>query len=312
MFNRTWNFVICLGLALLIDVPVFADATPRTVTKIGKATSQMKIDGILDEPAWQTAVPVHVSYIWNKVGQSSREPRMLTRFTWDDHYLYIGYETFDKNLIALGSGESEGPKTNRREGCEIGHPTEKIDVVEFFVSFGDERFFWEFHHNAKNQFNDVWCAVMDDSAPLAKTTRGRYGIYFGKQEFIEDDVEIERRFDRAVKLKPKADGQLSTVNDPSDEDTGYVGELRFPWFGLGGPLASETFEVVKSTDTNTPEKRVHGPWKMAGEQLRILSVFQDGDLKDHYHHSSSTFPGSWFHKGAAHYPRYVLEAQAAQ
>ena len=44
--------------------------------------------------------------------------------------------------------------------------------------------------------------------------------------------------------------------------------------------------------------------------MLVLAVMQDGDLKDRYHHSSPTFPGGWFHKGAAHYPRVDLVAQA--
>jgi len=38
----------------------------------------------------------------------------------------------------------------------------------------------------------------------------------------------------------------------------------------------------------------------------ILAAVQDGDLKDRYHHSSPTLKGSWFHTGAADWPRYVL------
>ena len=47
---------------------------------------------------------------------------------------------------------------------------------------------------------------------------------------------------------------------------------------------------------------------MAGQEIRILAVVQNGDLKQRYHHSSPTKPGDWFHKGAEHYPRYVLRA----
>jgi hypothetical protein len=47
---------------------------------------------------------------------------------------------------------------------------------------------------------------------------------------------------------------------------------------------------------------------MEGQQMLVLAVVQDGDLKDRYHHSSPTFPGGWFHKGAAHYPRLDLAA----
>ena len=56
---------------------------------------------------------------------------MKAWYTWDDDYLYLGYETFDKNLVALGTGEKKGPKDNQIEGAHISHPKEKVDVVEF-------------------------------------------------------------------------------------------------------------------------------------------------------------------------------------
>jgi hypothetical protein len=292
--------------ALLLAVPVRADkkaedkpaAPPVSFFKTEKPIT---IDGVLDDPAWKQAVPIEVLYIYGKEGEKSKEPRMIARYTWDDQYLYIGYETFDKNLIALGNGEKKGPKNNKREGALISHEKEKVDVVEFFISFGDEHFFWELHHNAANQFNDIFCTVSDESWPIHKTTLFRFGIHFGVDQVLQDDVDGGRTMAMAVKLKPKADGSPSTLNDPSDSDTGYTAELRLPWLGLGPPLDRESFVTVN-------KKNVHGPWKMAGAEMKILTVFQDGDLKDHYHHSSPTLKGGWFHKGTAHWPRYRLEA----
>jgi len=260
-------------------------------TTAWKSETPLVIDGVLDEPAWQRAERVRVDYIHGKTGQLSSDHHMEVRYTWDENYLYLGYETFDRNVVALGTGKKEGPDKNLREGCEISHATEPVDVVEFFISFGDLRFFWEIHHNAANQFNDIWCTSYDDSWPISKSSIDRYGIHFGASEFIRDDEEAGHTFASAATLKPP-----STLNDSKDTDTGYIGEIRLPWAGLGAPRDRETFDA----------KRRHGPWKMEGLQMLILAVVQDGDLKDRYHHSSPTFPGGWFHKGAAHYPRINL------
>ena len=67
---------------------------------------------------------------------------MTARYTWDDHYLYIGYETFDKNLVALGHRREERAQGQPARGLRASAiPKEKVDVVEFFISFGDERIF---------------------------------------------------------------------------------------------------------------------------------------------------------------------------
>ena len=225
-------FLFLLGLAAW---PLLTAADPpapaEKAVAIPKAEQPIKIDGVLDDPAWKDAPVVTADYIWSKVGEKSPTPRMKVRYTWDDNYLYIGYETFDKNLTAIGTGEKKAPKDNQREGCVIGR--DKADVVEFFISFGDTRFFWEVHHNASNQMNNIWCVVVDDNWPIAKSTINRFGIQFHTNEFIQDDEAAGHKLAMAVHLKPKADGKPSTVNDPSDEDTGYTAEIRLPWAGLG-------------------------------------------------------------------------------
>jgi hypothetical protein len=276
---------------------------------VHKTPTPIAIDGVMDEPAWKQAQVVGADYIWGQVGKRSVQPQMRVRCTWDDHYLYLGYETFDRNLVAIGTGEKEGPPGNLREGCAITHPTEKPDVVEFFISFGDLRFFWEVHHNAAKGFNDIWCVVVDDDWPIRKSSINPFGIQFNQREYLHDDAAGGRRLATAVALKPKADGKPSTINDPSDIDTGYTAELRLPWLGLGAPRDCETWVKAPSSGPQSPPQRQHGPWKMAGQELRILAVVQNGDLTERYHHSSPTKPGGWFHKGAEHYPRYVLLAE---
>jgi len=302
-YGSLLGLVILPALVLLLgageDKPPAPDGKPAPILQTKEA---IVVDGVLDEPAWKTATAIPVQYIWGKVGERSTEPRMVVKYTWDSDYLYIGYETFDRNLVALGTGNHKGPKDNQRETCKISDDKEKVDVVEFFISFGDTRMFWELHHNAANHFSDILITVTDDNWPISKTTLARFGIHFATQEYVDDDVPAGKTLARAVKLKPKADGKPSTINDSSDVDTGYVGELRLPWLGLGAPFARETYVM------NAAGKRIRGGWKMTGQEMMILAVFQDGDLKDHYHHTSPTKPGGWFHKGAEHWPRYVLEA----
>ena len=67
---------------------------------------------------------------------------------------------------------------------------------------------------------------------------------------------------RAVALLPRADGGLSTINDPSDEDTGYCGEIRLPWSGLGLPAE---------------RRRADDSYDLAGLELPILAAALHGD-----------------------------------
>jgi hypothetical protein len=246
------------------------------------------IDGVMNEPFWTNAPDVRADYADGTPGVPGA-PRMRVRFAWDANYLYIGYETFDTNLTAKGSGAREGSEGNRREGAVIWAPPDRIDVVEFFVSFNDPVFFWEFHHNALNCWNDTWCVVPPESWPLASSSALDYGIRFARHEYIEDDGPAT--WAAAVALKPKADGRPSTIDDSRDVDTGYTAEIRLPWKALGAPTAARK--------TATPNG-----WDLTGVTIRVLAMAQDGDLPVRYHHSSPTRTGGWPHKGYADWPIY--------
>ena len=300
--KRVLGLTAMLGLLCTLSRPALSEEKPAddAPSPMVKADTPVVIDGALDDEVWKKAAVVRGDYINNKKGVLSDEQHLNIKYAWDEHYLYIGYETFDKNLVAKGTGIKEGPENNKREGLEIwsSDPKAKIDVVEFFISFGDERFFWEIHHNAANQFNDVWCAVPDPATPIAKSSLAPYGIIFGNQEFIQDDGGYTVAM--AVKMKPKADGGPSTVNNPDDVDTGYTAELRLPWGGLGAPEAAK------------PKKKDETGWKIEGQKMMILAVVQDGDLKERYHHSAPNKTGDWFHKTAALWPKYTLAKPVAQ
>jgi hypothetical protein len=300
-----WVIVAVLAVLCASPSPAAEPASKErpTPAPIYKAAAPVTIDGKLDEDCWKQATVVRMDYVYGKVGELSPQPRAAVRYAWDEHYLYIGYETFDRNLVAVGTGQKQGPAGNQREGCEISVEGKKVDVVEFFVSTGDESFFWELHHNALNQFNDVWCTVLPADHPVYNTTMSTFGIHLATQEYLQDEGAYKVAM--AVCLKPKADGKPSTVNDDSDVDTGYTAELRIPWAAVGAPRDRATWLPPAAGTKN----RLPGPWKVEGLVLPILAVVQDGDLKDRYHHSSPTLKGGWFHMGAADWPRYVLTAK---
>lgn len=285
---RSLVFVLaCLGAGAVGRAPA-DESIPETPEPI-------VVDGVLDEPVWRIAPPVEVDYIGSKQGQKSSEKRMVAKYAWDGDYLFIGYETFDANLVAAGNGRTEGPEGNRRPGATIFDPPKKIDVVEFFISFGDERFMWEIHHNALGQFNDVFCIVPHPEWPVAKGSLTTHGIMFLDSEWLRDDPP--HTVATAVKLKPKADGAASTPNQPGDVDAGYTAEIRIPWRALGIPTAAGTWRQENG-------KRVPGPWKLDGQKLSLLAVVQDGDLPERYHHSSPKRKPDWFHKTQPDWPQY--------
>jgi len=243
------------------------------------------IDGVLDDPCWQSAEQVRVEYAYGQPGVKSGTLPAAVRYAWDKDYLYVGYEVFDANLQAAGTGAKEGPEGNQREGCDISGSN---DVFEVFVSFNDPVFFWELHQNALNGFNDVWVTVAPSNSPFARSSMAYQGIYWAQNEYLKDQGQATVK--TAVSMKPAGSGKLSTVNDASDADTGYSGEMRFPWKSLGAP-----------GDWVRDAKKIHG------QLIAILAAAQNGEDKARYHHSAPDLKiTGFFHLTAPGWPRYLL------
>lgn len=277
------------------------DDVAGSATAVFESAAPLVIDGVLDEQAWRDTAPIPVDVRVGKTGEKSPAAPMTVKYTWDGQYLYIGYETFDTNIVAIPSDARKGPAGRERQGAEIFKKDSKVDVCEFFVTFGDLHFFWELHHNALNQFNDIWCVTADPAWPVAKSAMANYGILFNRLEFVADDGDATVAM--AVHLKPKADGKPSTPNDPSDTDTGYTAEIRFPWKSIGAPASAQTW--IKPVEKGAP--RLAGPWKMAGHTMNLLAVVQDGDLKNRYHHDGTGPVPDWFHKAQTAWPVYEFK-----
>jgi hypothetical protein len=266
-----------------------AAAEPPAVIDIPRAKSAPAIDGKLNDDCWSHAARVPVEYLYRGDGQATSPPPMIARLLWDEGYLYLGYEVSDSDLVAVGNGKEVGPAGNRRPASEEWLPEKNLDLVECFVSFGSRQKFWEIHHTAGNHLNNHWCEVPDEALlPGAKTSIDSLKLL--RDRFIPDEGLFTVA--RAVSLKPKKAGGLSTVNDSSDEDTGYFGELRLPWGGLGAPAE---------------RRRAEGRYAMSGARLTmLLAILNGNDGKPAYHSSAADLPAQMFHFLADHWPRYEL------
>lgn len=276
--------VALAGTALAAEPPA-TQPTPIYRTKTAPV-----IDGKLDDACWQNAVVVVANHLYAAPGQRTEPPPLVARFVWDGRYLYIGYEVNDTNIVALGTGRESGPLGNRRPMSEEYLPEKHLDLVEFFISFGSMRMFWEIHHNASNHLNNLWIELPTAEA-LAKIAKPGYkDVTFHRERYVDDDGAFTVA--RAVRLKPRKDGKPSTVNDPADRDTGYTGEIRLPWAGLGAPAA---------------KRRPDGSYALAGARLPILAASLNGNGGQAVYHSSAPdLPKLMFHFSVALWPKHVL------
>lgn len=191
--------------ALVLTIPVKGDRVaawkPPTlrVDRLDKGTT-LKIDGKLDEKAWETA-PSTGAFV--NVGTGKRDPSQAVqgsaRVLWDDQALYVAFEVTDKDVV--GGFE---------KGAVDPHLWTK-DTVEIMVDpdgDGDNKDYYEIQVNPQNL---VFDSRFDDyNAP-----KGGPKGPFGHQEW-------SAKLQSAVVVN-------GTLDEPGDADQGYVVEIAIPW-----------------------------------------------------------------------------------
>lgn len=292
MFMNAWIYVAAWAIGFTTACGAYAVGDDNAVPII-KADQPIVIDGKLNEPAWRAGVAVDVNYVMEGTGKRDASTPMIARFLWDDHYLYIGYEVFDSDLIAVEDGRVKGPPGNRRKAAQPWDPQKKTDVVEFFIHLGDGQFMWELHHNSLNHFNEVLLVLLDPDSAMRNTAFTSFGYFYLDDMVMQDDGEFTLK--TAVSMMPKADGKPSTPNDRSDTDTGYRGELRLPRRWL--PAEKVPLDNQQAAQGQAVE----------GSGLSILSVSLNGNNGPVYHHTSARRPGKgMFAEGVNLFPRYLM------
>ncbi len=153
------------------------------------ASGRIKLDGVLNDPAWEKAQPLHdFAVYW-----LDRKPKTATtaRLLWDDDYLYFAADMEDSDLYAT---------VKERNGV-----TWDNDVFELFFKPSEDKLpYYEFQVNALNTDMELFLP-----------SRGAGGY----QRFAPlSHLGMES----AVRL----DG---TLNNWQDVDKGWTVEGRIPW-----------------------------------------------------------------------------------
>jgi hypothetical protein len=146
------------------------------------------------------------------------------------------------------------------------------------------------HHSAGNHLNNHWCAIPPRSELQKRPKTQLQDIKFDRDRYVPGDNQFTVA--RAVYLWPKADGKPSTVNDSSDIDAGYTGEIRFPWSGLG--IAAD-------------RRKKDGGYRLTGMELQVLAAVLNGNDGEARYWSSGELPKQMFHFSMSRWPRYQLK-----
>lgn len=160
-----------------------------------RATTAIKVDGRLDEAAWQH-VPWTDPFV-DIEGDARPLPRFRTRvkMLWDDQYFYVGAELEEPHVWG----------TLTQHDAVIFQDN---DFEVFIDPNGDNHEYYEFEINA---LNTGWDLLLP-------------------RPYKDGGMAVNNWEIPGLKTAVHVDG---TVNDPRDADRGWSVEIAFPWKVLG-------------------------------------------------------------------------------
>ncbi|HUF17246.1 MAG TPA: hypothetical protein VMS12_04285, partial [Thermoanaerobaculia bacterium] len=80
---------------LLAVVAVVCACTTANAITVKRATGPIRIDAVLDEPAWADATPIRIEREWFPGDDIPAAVETEALITWDDDTLYIAFRAFD-------------------------------------------------------------------------------------------------------------------------------------------------------------------------------------------------------------------------
>ncbi len=181
------------GIFLLAAALTAAEDLPKTY-ECQRATTPIKIDGRLDDPAWSKAA--WTDDFVDIEGAAKPKPRFRTRvkMLWDDEYFYIAAEMEEPHVWG----------TLTKHDSVIFHDN---DFEVFIDPNGDTLEYYEFEINA---LNTGWDLFLDKPYRHGGKASNAWEI-----PGLRTAVDIN-----------------GTLNDPRDTDRGWSVELAFPWKAL--------------------------------------------------------------------------------
>jgi len=154
---------------VVVDLPRYDCLRTRT---------PIRVDGLLDEPAWRRATPTRDFRLSSGKGAANAETRL--KACWDTEHLYLAFQCLDRDIFS--------PYKRRDE------PLYEGEVVEAFLSPGPAlRRYFEFEVSPANVIFD---ARVDNPGPQAPMTVDRAWNAVGLRTAVQVHGTLNRRGDR--------------------------------------------------------------------------------------------------------------------
>jgi hypothetical protein len=148
--------------------------------EVSRATSPIKVDGVLDEAAWNDATAVEVAYEWFPGNNVKPQVETLALITFDDDNLYVAFKAQDPDPSAV--------RANLMDRDLIGNFNQDDHVGMNLDTFNDERRAFQFRSNPRGVQVDAVFSEIDSRedfswdaiwASAGSITENGYVVEFG-------------------------------------------------------------------------------------------------------------------------------------
>jgi len=135
--------VLVLGVSSLSaqegEEPAPSRFRERITHQISRATSDIKVDGVLDEVAWEDAAEIDVAREWFPGDNAAPPVETKAYLTYDDHNIYVGFKCFDPDPSQI--------RAHLMKRDEIFTFVQDDHITIMLDTFNDERRAFQFRVN---------------------------------------------------------------------------------------------------------------------------------------------------------------------
>ena len=160
-------------LCLLLSAPAFCETTPQKQLNIKRINTTIKIDGVLDEPAWKDAPEANRFVALRPTPFKAENSDNATQiyFLYSNEGIYIGGYLHEKNKdsIAAELAGRDGFGNNDFIGVIFDTYNDKLNGFEYFVTpLGEQMDAKIAPNNNGNNEDFSWNAVWQSAAKIQK------------------------------------------------------------------------------------------------------------------------------------------------
>jgi len=255
--------IVTLAISLLAATVTSGDdgaASNQLVRhEVTRATSEINIDGVLDEPAWSDALRVNLDYEVQPGENISPPVSTECLVTYDDRRVYFGFIASDPDPSKIRARYSDRDRAWNDDWVGI--------VLD---TFNDERRAYELLSNplgvqidainddVRGNYDDSWNAIWDSAGQITESGyQVEIAVPFSQIRFQSVDGTQVWGFD-AIRSYPRNDRHHIGLFPRERGNNSYLGQT-VKLVGMAGVSAGSNLELIPTLTATRNESRDQDP-----------------------------------------------------